>query len=368
MWLLLRLVIAAIAGYVRSTSGPWRVGGERIPVDDLVMRLVRDRSKSAVTRVTLIVDVPWAMDVVFRREADWDRTLRRFGLVHEHQHGDPGFDSRVFVECDDEGLARALLAAQGASAAILGCLSGGADRVFCARGQLGVSWPGHADGDVYRDHLETLAKAWSSVPEAAAGRADPFAWRALLASCLLWSLVTWTIVAVFELGLTNFPRVVSKWSCLEAGLLATLPTYALLAILARLLLGRSSHGAKVLLEVLVTGLFLSPILALVSVHDADIDLDRTAPGIVEATVLDTRHTTTHSSKGGTTHHYYVLLWDLRAKASAPPAVDPAELSTEYEVGYGIYSAVRRDMEVQLVIRRGALGLPWIEELRLPAER
>src|SRR4051812_22225208 len=141
MWLLVRFLVAVAVGYARSRLAAMRSGGTALTVDGTRMELVRVRSKQHVTACTLLVDVPWRLQVVFRRETGRDRLLKGLGLVREFQHGQPDFDATVFVECDDEELARVLMAQPVVVEAIVRSLRRGATAVFCANGQLGVRWP-----------------------------------------------------------------------------------------------------------------------------------------------------------------------------------------------------------------------------------
>jgi hypothetical protein len=359
MWLLVRLILAAAVGYARARYRPNLSRGTPAEVDGVDMRLVLRRGKNGVVGGTLVVDVGGRLEAAFRREGAWDRALKFVGLAREFQHGRADFDARVFVECDDEGLARALVDAPGVVEAMMDALQRGARRIWCGGGLIAVAWDGNLQPAPFATDLAAIAKAWRARPEMATAVPDAFAWRALLAEGLLWSLTTWMLVGVFELGATSFPRPASWGAVAGLGLTLALPAYLLLLVAARLLLRGSSHGAKVLTEIVIVAALTMPPLMILTIRDLDMRADTSAASVFTATVSSTEMHE-HRGRRGTTYTYHVEIDALRpVGASAVPA---DLIPWRYRVGKPTYQALGRGSPVQLLAHPGALGLPWIEDL------
>ena len=98
-----------------------------------------------------------------------------------------------------------------------------------------------------------------------------------------------------------------------------------------------------------------PLSSIAIFSDLNTTLD-TAPAEVLSLPVLTTFTTTHTRKG---RHYTKYHLDLAAPANRripPPGV--------IDVPADLYGAAQAQGEVDVTLRRGALGLPWIESLRV----
>jgi hypothetical protein len=124
--------------------------------------------------------------------------------------------------------------------------------------------------------------------------------------------------------------------------------------LAWWLLRGSSRAHRVFLEsLLALGIGVPP-SSLVVASDLNIALDRSTPTVVTTTVRS-KFVTVTRGKGGPRNHFHFALG----------AREPATISvpTQMEVSSPTYGSVAEGGRVAIVMRNGALGVPWVQEIR-----
>ncbi|MBI4626085.1 MAG: hypothetical protein HY736_23050 [Verrucomicrobia bacterium] len=98
-----------------------------------------------------------------------------------------------------------------------------------------------------------------------------------------------------------------------------------------------------------------PLSSIVVVSDVNIALDRSAPEVLQPAVQDKYTTVTRGRRGRKRTHYHVHLKLTPAEADRIPAV--------IEVSSGIYAGAAKGGRMSVTLRPGALGIPWVEDIR-----
>jgi len=356
MWIVLRLLTAVIVGIMRYY---WRRTGvdHRKQTGGLAWVLTQTRNKHRI--VSTSFGVPFAHPVFFRLspERGWDRFFKHVGFAHELQTGDAVFDDAIYVACDHPALAPVLQEAADARAAVLALFRGGAQCIYSDGANLWVRRHGGAEPNpADLAQLATVRDALQAVPAADLQTLrDRYFWRALAVGAVAWSLAFYGVPAIFEMLARTEPLYFNWTPVVTLGLGAALGALALLVGLTWLLLRNSSRTHRIFVESALVLLFGVPFSSIVLVSDANISLDRSAPVVHRATVRETYTTITHG-KGGSVHiHYYVRL---------DPGKDPANpLPTALEVTRSVYSDAHQGRPLAVTMRAGALGFPWVQEIR-----
>jgi hypothetical protein len=363
MWLLVRFGLAAIGWGVRWYQLTRHAGGG-IPVQhgESTFRLVQRRRKGGVASSALVAEVDWETGFSIRLEKWWDRLFKSFGLVREYEHGDEDFDRRVFIECDNEEVVRALIGDSAAREAIVRAFSRGATRIVCERGQLALRWPGGEDRG-FAEILHDLLADWRQRQAIRQAPPDPFIWRALVIECGLWSLGAYSIGALIEQVITTFPYPAS-WSAIAwQGLGLAVMVYTALLGMTHLTMHGTSRGSTILAEVAIAGALIAPIFSILTVNDVNIAWDDARPIVVEAEVTNTDVVRHRSRRGGTSYSYYIEIDNLRAPG-LQPTLDVTELRQRIQVPYSLYQTAAVGRSAELIVHRGALGHVWVSDLRV----
>ena len=355
MWVLLRLLTAAIVGILkflrRRTAIQKRESSGRIN-----WVYSQERNKDRVIATTFGVPFEHPVFFLLSPEGRLDRFFKAVGFTHEMQADDPAFDETVYVACDHPALAPVLQEDAATRAAILSLFDGGARRIYADGAHLLVERRGDELPDrATLAELATVRDALQAVPaEHLQMLRDSFFWRALFMESIAWSAAIYGLPAVVELTVRPFPQYFSWWPVIATGLLAGLGGMVLLVGLSWWLLRGSSRSHRVFTESALALLVGVPLSSIVLVSDLNIALDRSKPVILQPVVQEKYIRITHIKSRDHTH-YHVQLKLTEAERGRLPE--------EIEVASGIYSGVQKGGHLAVTLRHGALGLPWVEDIR-----
>jgi hypothetical protein len=133
--ILMMIALVRLAGAVGRWHPP---RGKPVASDGEEVSVCIDRGKrKAVDRVSISIDMPGSLRFAIRRENRIDRFFKRLGVAREPQTRDESFDDRLYVECEDTALLRALESSPALRQRFDELVnSGKAGPVFCAKGRL----------------------------------------------------------------------------------------------------------------------------------------------------------------------------------------------------------------------------------------
>ena len=356
MWIVFRLSIACLVGlykfFKRCTGVQGRNRSRRI---EWVYRQPTSKGRILSTSFGL----PLALPIFLRLspENSADRFFKSVGFAREFQTGAESFDRKVYIACDHPAIETVLQADEGARAAILALFDRAAKRIYSDGAHLWV----YRKGDAMPDEHEVALLERARVALAAVSVADlrllkdPFFLKALLVESVAWALAIYGVAALFEFGLRAEPLYFDVTSIVRIGLLTAVVLFAGLAALAWWLLRGTSRAHRVLLESLLALCVGVPLSSLVVASDLNTGLDRSPPTVVSAVVQSKHITVTRSRKSGTRNHFHVRL----------AALEPTTpfVRTQFEVSSTSYGAAPEGGRLAIVMRRGALGVPWLQEIR-----
>lgn len=355
MWIILRLCFAAAIGLLRFNSRQVRPEETR-RTDGLDWVLRRVRNKQRVISTSFGMPFAHPLYLRFSREGWFDRMAKSAGFAHEIQTDDTAFDRATYIACDHPALGQVLRHDAEARQAITALFAAGATGIDADGNHLWVRRKGDTppEADQLRQ-LGRLQSALAVVPAHTwAAQRDPFFWRAFIISCVAWSLAFYGLPAFFELKFAQIPLYFDYLAVIQAGLVTAGVILALALTAVWYLVRGSSRAHRIFTEsALVFGLGI-PFSSIAIFSDLNTTLDL-APAEVLSLSVQQAYTSTHTRKGRQYTKYHLQLSaPANGRIPAPGAIEvPADL----------YVAARAQGGVVLTLRRGALGLPWIESLR-----
>ena len=356
MWVLLRLLTAAVVGIVnyfkrRTFEGTARQTGT------IAWRCKQDRHKGRIIATTYGVEFTHPIFFRLSREGGLDRFFKSVGFAREIQTGDRTFDETVYVSCDHPAIAPVLQADAAARHAITTLFEQGAARIQTDGACLSV----YCRGDRMPDEatlrrLVTVRDALAAVPvQHLAMLRDAFFWRALLVESIAWSVAVYGFPVVLEIVFRRHPQYFTWTPIIWTGLGFSVFVFGALFGLSWWLLRGSSRAHRVFTEsIIVLGIGV-PLSSIQAVSDVNIAFDASQPTIVES-VVESKYTRTRRRRRGgrRTDHYVVLQPPLEARFATPRTM---------KVSDAIYQNARAGVPLQMVMRDGALGIPWVEDVR-----
>lgn len=354
MWVVLRLLVAISVGvvrffYRRTTRGELRRGART----DWVLATAKHKGSVVAT----MFGVPFSHPIYFRlsEENALDRFFKGIGFTREVQTGDPNFDQVVYVSCDHPALAPVLQEDALARAAILSLFGKDTKSIYADGEHLWARRSGDAPpGEAELDELRLARDALQMVPsDQLQLLRDAFFWKALLVESIAWTIAVYGLAAAPDIATRSHPQYFEWWPVLKTGLVASVGVFAFLFGLAWWILRGSSRAHRVFTESALVLLIGVPLSSIQMVSDANIALDRSTPAIIEQRVAD-RYTRVTTGKRRRTHYH------LRLSGAAPAGM---EIPTDIEVSLSVYGRASKGGPITIRMRGGALGLPWVEEVR-----
>jgi hypothetical protein len=353
MWVILRLLAAAVAGLFKYCA---RVtfGGASRETDGISWIHKRVRGKRSVH--TSYFGMELKRDVFFRLtpETRWDVMFKNLGLSHEIQGGDEEFDSRIYVTCDHPAFAAILQGDAAARKAILDLMNGAASSIYADGRHIWVKCDG--DWTPTTEELSCLRELRDAIaaipPQDLRLLRDPFFWKALLVEAVAWSAAFYGVPALVE---PHHQSLYLSWSPVIAlGLVVAVCVFALLLAATWLLLRGSSRAHRIFIESALVLAIGVPFSSIEMVADANVGFDHAAPTTLSAPVTS-KYTRVTRRKRSQSTYYHVSL------GATTPAYEA--MANDLEVPYSTYTAVKAGDRIEILLHPGALGIPWIESVR-----
>lgn len=287
------------------------------------------------------------------RESPWDRRFKDWGLSSEVQTGDKAFDDAVYVISDNPLLATHLSFSQESRDAVRSLLQSNYQEIVSDGEHLWLSANGSQQPDSKdKDHILDLGEKMKGLQVRQTSLlADPFYAKAVTAEVLLYALSGYALVSVVELASARETLILDSTRGYLFGLgLAVLLFVAMLGSI-RFFFKGSSRGHRVILESTLLLILSLPPTGIQLFSDLNVGLDGSAPFVVTARVEGMR-TVYHKTKSSGYHTYHLSL--------SPSHEGPVNLPPEISVPAQVYVAQSHTDLLDLRLKKGALGLPWIE--------
>lgn len=312
------------------------------------------KRKGHVTKLFYGVAHADAPDFQLTEEGAWDRWFKLLGLAVEFQSGDASFDARLYVACDHPALAGLLRRDASARRAALRLFDHGARRVFADGAHVWVESSKSTDPtDAEVEALEAFRAALASIGRSRLERLrDPFLWKAAAVEAFVWSLAFYGAPGFLELLVERNTRYLAPGALFARGLLVALGVYAALLTALALWLRGSSRGHRVLAESALLLAVGVPISSVQLVADANGAFDESAAVVLEPEIAGRRVERHGRRRSRRTYHL-----ELRSTATWE-----YDVNRSIEVDRELYERAQGARRVAIRVRRGALGVPWIEAI------
>lgn len=287
--------------------------------------------------------------IVLRREGRLDRGGKALGINREIQLGDAGFDDAVYIETEaPDAFVRGVLAAPEARAAALELVRGPAGglqlddgRLVIHLGAAELTEPRADELHATLERLIALQRALA-VPKDIPSRADIVRRRSVGHIAGLAAL--WLVAVLVAVMLR--PPLVLEWGPVFAALGVGVGLWLLVLVVVGLILRGAADSLRWLLICAVAYLLAVPFAGMKLALLANATFDR-GPEQIErkaVTVVDASDS--------------LVLLDVDALVADEPTT---RLSVRRTMAPGTWSPGRRS--ATLVVRPGALGWPWLAEVR-----
>ena len=358
MWILIRLVLAAIGFGVRQFARGRNPATTSMFADAPYFVRVH-RSKKRITGFTIGMERKTPTWIRMHAESAADRAFKAAGIANEIQTGDPEFDKKVYVTCDHPHVATVLTETSALRQAVVKMLDDGYRRIsFDGAAVTAVrrSRVGPTDGDLAM--LKNVRDASARLSAAPPGRTgDRFLWKALIVEGVIWSIAGYAIGSFLD-GMFNREDVHLSYTQLwPIALSVALVAFLSLLLVIVLWLRGSSRGHRVIIESAIVLLLSLPVASSQAVADTNRALDTTTT-VVERTYTQCQ-TRRHRSRRSTRYSYHL---HLNGNDDGPGLAIP----TEIEVVRSLCTAATTlgPGPVSFAIGSGRWGIPWYRSIRI----
>lgn len=362
MWIVVRLIFAAVGFVVRLWTPRWRAKPEG-ELDGTPYFLDLWEDKGRIKRFKIGMPLQSGIWLRLHPENRFDRLAKRLRLARECQTGDARFDQLAYVACDHPVAWAHLTGSAEARAAVVRAFDGGFRRISTDGRRLWLER--ETDHRPSSEDLATLAAvraAWAPLERAQPGRlAHPFLWKALIVEGTIWGILGYAIGAFVESSVHDEDYHLHTEGVFGTGLLVALGLFVVLLALIVLWMRGSSRGHRLIVEsamVLALGL---PTTGIQLAGDANRALDRGASTSVTRSI-EQCEVREHQRKRTTTYSYHLWLAPSPERASGPT------LPREIEVTQELCTAAAPGALVELEIGPGWLGHPWYRGIAIGGVR
>jgi hypothetical protein len=362
MWILIRIVFIGASVALRWAALFRPLGGEIRPLPGSSggsYQRGESRNKGRVISTQLMVDSHIPVHFRFEPETTIDRLLKAMGLATEIQTGDASFDQRIYVVCDHPFLQSAIQLHPEIRESVLALAEMGFSTVIGNGRQLRAQASGRKAetpeaADQVALHLARLEKALAqagSLSVLGLLQDRHFA-RVLVIEAIAFALVGYSLSGLVDLVAMQTSTTLDYWQIVDQGV-----RWGAIGMMAFLLLGffllrGSSRPRMLLIEGAVIGFVLIPTSAILLTADVNRELDRSPAQVVEAQVQNT-FTRTRRKKHRIETRYCVTLAAIDGWTEAP-----VTLVVEHQH----FGRAQRQGTLELTLRKGRLGIPWIEKM------
>ncbi len=356
MWIFLRLAFLIGGVLVRCYSLFKAQGGELRPLSGgRPYRFEQGTHKGRIVSTTLSIDSPRLPQFRLVKETAMDRMLKSLGLAAEVQSGNFDFDRRIYVVSDQPALHELLRTDPEVANAALALANEGFLPIWSNGKQLCARSDGdraQAAGQASKDLLALEQRLLQVRESPLAFVRDPFFAKAVALELVVFALGGYALSGVLDLW-SRTSIYFDFGDVVRAGVKVAVLGFFALVLFGAWLLSGSSRSRVLFAEYGIAIVLLVPVAGLLAASDLNRGLDVSASRVVEATVADTYTRTTRSRRGGSRTHYHLVLGGLQPYVAGPARI---------EVEPAIYTSARIGKPIWLTVRKGWLGVPWIENV------
>jgi hypothetical protein len=296
-----------------------------------------------------------------KRETRWDRFAKRLCLSAEQTYNDPEFDESFYVVSDHPQLTRELADEPALRNVFKGLFRDRQLQHIWCEGQHLVAEYHFSQGDGLDGHYEKtehkapivtalhgIADFLSTLDQSSRVR-DPYIWRAATMVSLASGVLILGFIEVFRFAkLDNFDPLLDAWPLLRQSVLLIAIILMLWLVLAAAWLRGSSHAHIVMTEILVSGGIGLLMCTYFLARDLNCEWDN-APAQVYYVEVIKKHRHYHRKSPDT---YSLTIRHLGV------GVLPDSVS----VRHGVHAQVSAGQRVELHIKPGRLGHPWVQRV------
>jgi hypothetical protein len=349
MWILMRVVLATLGFWLRQLGK-----GRTLELDQsyegtpYVAKIRRD--KHVVTHFTIGMACRSPAWIRLHLEGSLDRWFKRIGFSSEIETGDDVFDRIVYVACDHPFVAQVLRESAELRDAIYAMLEAGYEYVmFDGAARPPRDEPSPRDLQMLKRVKEAAKRLETPLPSRIR---DPFMWKVLVIEGVIWSIFGFALGAFFEAYVYREQFHVSTFHVWLVGVGLALVAFLVLVGATYLLLRGSSRGHRVIIESALVLVISLPGASTQIVADTNRKLDDAPAVTVTRTIESCR---LRKTRGRTEASLYLA-----------PESTPTEPRVPHEIEVRTYlcSAAVPGATVELDIKPGRLGLPWLQQIRI----
>jgi len=372
MWFVLGLVsLTAFVSYRLYRKLHWSWGWEDdhgyLKTNGKRYKLDHTQTKNGNHTFRFGVVCPKEFHFRIKRETAWDRYAKALRLSVEQTFSDPEFDETFYVVSDHPGLAKELSEVEAFRAVFKALFRDKKLRKLTCEGQhLVVEYRFGGDEDS-PDHYQKPAAIHGIVSalkeisdylvslEGTSTARDPYVWKAaFLVSVASGVLVLGVLELVRFMNIQRFDPLLASWPLIRESLLASLTILFTWLILAAAWLRGSSHAHLVMGEILVSGGLGLLMGTYFLARDLNCEWD-SAPAKVHVAEVIAKHHHRHRKSPDT----YSLSIEHSGIGTLPPMI---------EVSFRDYRKARENELVELHIKPGLIGHPWLQRITTASPR
>ena len=367
MWFLIGWVaFAAITGVLFKhksrptwTGRPWSAGGDRA-------QFTIGRNKGRIVDARFGVPTHEGLAFTLRPERWYDRFAKLLTLSAEYQVGEDAFDRAVYILSDSDAVCRVLLGDARLREGLRDLIVAGREiklrvtHVHAAGGRLWVRMAPlkhptdddvFAAGIVIAPELAAIASRIRSLLGKRPLEPDrTFVRAAAFAAIAVGLAVNGAVgMAAFAFGRRWTATVLDHGPLFTHAVLAAVGVTIALVVASRMLLGGTSRGHVVLIELLCFGLPGALATAWIELRQLNIEFDQAAAVPVTTPVVEKR--VSRSRKGGPTYHLVVHDWN------GAPRVHT------FEVPRADHDRAQVGRDLRLDEHAGFMGYRWVDNVR-----
>ena len=338
-------------------------GGKGATVDDVPCRYKTIRTRYGITHLRIAIDCDKDLRCEFRHETGFHRLFKQIGLTKEHQTGNAEFDQKIYILSDSTAVQTLMSQSAVVAQSITALMnsekqSGQFEELVIQNGDMYVEYKllGDAEPKDLTPRLAELSVPLMHAIQQEFQRAtlptpkywmDAIGWRATTLSILFTSLAASAAFQFYAFQKKLGIQLTDHCRLFDDSLLLSACLSALALVLTIGLLGRTSRAHKSVLEALLIGSFAIWGNVYIAMKELTFGLDATPSQTVMATVTD--KTMKKGSKGSKTYSLELRLPN-----------DP--VTSRINVHSHFFNQTSPGSTVELKVKQGRLGYPWIEEI------
>ena len=319
----------------------------------------KNETKNKKKNLYIGLNCATAFQCQFRLERWMDRFFKRIGLSKEHQTGNPDFDRKIYLLCDNSTAqefisSHPIIAEQVVRMVDVQDYGFLLQEITVYKGRIWAVYQdqgkqGEQQTSLFVAHvvkmLQELGRPFDALPLGDSRQwVDPFLLRALVLSAVSSGLFMNAVLIFLRIQWTTFGDVLDPGLFWRDVLVVSAVIFAVLLMIAIYFVGRTSRAHYVLLELLLLGSLGTIGAVYGELYDYNIEMDTAAAKSYESTVLSKR-----ISRGRRSTHYYMTLqrWPSMAR------------NEEVSIGSSMYQGIQVGDSMIVTEHPGRLGYRWL---------